>query len=636
MGSFLVLKRKEKKNLKTKLIVGLTATMLLVTMVLGAIPVRAATNEIVIGIIGPKGGIQWNGLWEGAQLAVADIGGKINIGGTDYTVRLVQIDEASVPTPNPGAGIQNLLSALNAEPQMRYIIGGFRTECVAPIEEACMSFAAANGRPIWIIAGAATDSLITPVISNYARYKYMFRATPMASSVLLTQIATMVRGNLMPKIGTSTMGLIGMWPQEWYGYMPAPYTDPSFFQGPGRLAVMYGDPNAKNISQILGIPYSMLPLPNAEDGCLGGVKVYILADNLAWCEDMVRVLVGNVVYPTLSDGSPNPYGPPPSPDSVLGPYAQVVGYERPSAVETDFSSFIAHVISSGANVIIPIFSATAGIAYTTFYGTLKPPAVSVGINVEGQKAEYWTITGGLCQYETGLMSLGTRTQLNPVPNVVTGKTTVAVWDDYEAAYGHGPIYTMWGCYDAIVALAEPSGLPSLGSWPPASSSTLITLMEATNRTGILGQFKYTDNPVGSGNGKGHDLYTDVYVGTPFWVPAPGGSGIVGQTRSHIPEWLNGKMEVVWPRAYSPYGPALPFATGYKLPSQMYNLADTDLVVDGVVNVYDVATIAPWQQAPAWYLLEADLDGNGFINILDVARVAKDIGKPATGPNLSIP
>jgi len=614
-------RRKEKEKLKGKLVTGLTLTVLLVTMIFSAIPVRGLQNEIVIGLVGPKGWIQWDGIKEGALLAKDHVG-AINIGGTDYTLRFVEIDSHAVPTPDPAAGIQELLSALAAEPNMQYLLGGFRTECIAPMEEACMDYAAANGRPIWIICGAATDSLIQPVVTNYARYKYMFRATPMASAVLLSQILMMVRGNLMPDVGGSTMGLIGTWPQEWavandtFGFPQESFT------GPGRLAKMYGNPAANALPG--------WPLPLAADGCLGGVKVWVMAENLVWCDAMAAVLVGNVGFPEIYPGVPNPYPPPPDPRSALGPYASLagVGFSRPSAVETNFGPFIAAAEAAGAHLIIPIFSAVAGASYTVSYGTLKPKAFSFGINVESQANEYWVSTGGLCAYESSLMSLGTQSVINPYPNALTGKRTTDVWADYVAKFGHGPVYTMWGVYDAIVGMAE--DLPGLGSWP-VSTATLIARQEATSRNGILGYFKYTDNPVGTGNGKGHDVYTDKYCNTPFWPPL-NPLGTVGTVRSHIPQWQNGRMEVIWPRAYGPAGPNLPSARATKIPSWMYSLADTDLYLDGTIDGFDMGSVGQfWQKTPAWYLLEADMDGNVFINIFDIARVAKDFGTTVSLP-----
>jgi hypothetical protein len=592
--------------------------MFLVTMVFVAIPVQGTQPEIVIGVVGPKGWIQWDGLWEGTQLAVSHIGGSITIGGTAYTIRLVDIDSHAVPTPDPAAGIAEMLGALAAEPNMRYMIGGFRTECVAPMEEALMDYAAANDRPIWYICGAATDSLVSVVLDDYDRYKYMFRNTPMSSTALFTQIVTFMRGNMLPQIVEATMGLVGMFPQEWNGFIPG-YPAESF-TGPGRLARMYGNTSKTTLPGV--------PLPAAADGCLGGVNVYVMADALAWCEDMVRICVGNSVYPTLADGSPNPYASPPSPAAALGPYCTVVGHERPSAVETDFTQEIANAEAAGAHLILPIFSAVAGASFSQFYGTLKPDAVAFGINVESQSAEYWITTSGLCEYECGLMTIGTRSQINPYPNVVTGKTTQDIYDDYVAAYGHGPIYTMWGAYDAIIAMAEPTGLPSLGSFP-AGSAPLIALAESTLRAGAVGYFKYTDGPGGAG--KGHDLYVSVYASTPFNPPA--GAGLPGWVRAYIPQWRSpGSLEVIWPRAYGPAGPNLPYAVGTKLPYWMYSLAETDLSVEGTIDATDLGIVGQfWQAAPQWYLLETDIDDTGFVDILDIARVAKDFGSSVTFP-----
>jgi len=547
---------------KKKFVAGIMVTLFLITMMFNAIPLKVSAytgDPITIGVVGPKGWIQWDGMWEGCTIAkdlINDAGGMVGGDGKTHEVKLVDIDSHAVPVPQPELGIQELLSALEANPDMQFLIGGFRTECVLPMREACMDYAAANDRPIWFLAGAATDGLLG-VEDDYDRYMYMFRVTPMSSSSLVTQIVQLLGSLIIPKIGYAT----GVFP----------------------------------------------------------VKTYIVAEDLVWCDSAVEALE-DIFLPQLE----------------LAGLATHVETARPSAVETSFGSILQDIETKEAKLIIHIFSAVAGASFIKQWGERGTPAVPVGINVESQMQEFYAAIGGYCQYETLMASVGTRTLTNPTSEPLTSEE---LWDRIGADYGHAPIYTTWGAFDALISLNE-----SCADWYGKACSEMIADFEAEDRWGILGHFKYTQ--VGVGNpmvgGEGHDVYVDTFAYSPIW---PSGS-----VRGHFPQWQNGIMEVVWPRGVPPganpltSADPLPFATKYKLPPFMYSLAESDFagnsmnttmpdgaggyaffpMPDRVVDTEDRdAVITWWQKTVPWYNLEADMDGNNFITISDVARVAID-------------
>ena len=166
--------------MKKKTISGIMVTIFLVTMVTFALPVRVSAGfdgQVKVGIIGPKGWIQWDGMKEGAELARDMINypetfgmpgwGPRNQGGMYnpyddkyYEVVLVEIDEHAVPVPDPTSAVADLLKALDTHTSMKILVGGFRTDVVLPMREAAMDYAAVHGRPIWIICGASEDFLI--------------------------------------------------------------------------------------------------------------------------------------------------------------------------------------------------------------------------------------------------------------------------------------------------------------------------------------------------------------------------------------------------------------------------------------------------------------------------------------------
>ena len=587
-------KKKGEIEVKKKLISGILATIFLVTMVTVALPAQVSAeftaDPVKIGIVGPKGWIQWDGLWEAAQLARDMINKEAEFAGEPgqkgiltvdglAKLELVDIDEHSVPAPDPAAAIAELLTKLDANPDMYSIFGGFRTECVAPMEEALLDYAAVKKRPIWTIAGAATDSLIAPVATNYARYKYMFRATPLNSTVMAVTFGQMIKQIAAPK-----------------------------------LAALYqGDPTKL-------------------------VPTFIIAENLVWCDSMVAFIQGY----------------------AAGLGMDLKGVRRPSPVATDFASDIAAAQAAQARIVIHIFSAVAGANFIKQVGALKPKFACIGINVESQQQEFYESVGGACEYEAFLASTGTQEgrpkeeSQNPDSKPLT---STEFWTIYKGRYGHAPIYTAWGAYDAVIALNETSydpigsGKPSAGKgwsvyrntgeidkWIEHTETlglsdgfawTRVEVGGAYYRSGILGYFRYTGP-----DGTYHDPFCTSYSFSPLH------DGVV---RAFIPQWQAGSMEVTFPRDR-------PFSRKWIVPPWMYSL-ETDFAggplvptgvgtlkyttPNGAVEVADLDAIGEvWFKKlsglTGFHRLECDMQPyDHLINVYDAAKVGRDWGETAT-------
>jgi len=309
------------------------------------------------------------------------------------------------------------------------------------------------------------------------------------------------------------------------------------------------------------------------------VKTYIVAESLPWCDGIVAALTGG----------------------ALGPNATVVGVARPSWLETDFSAILQNVSASGARLLIHLFSAEAGTSFIHQWRDMGVKAVPVGINMVSQKIEFWEQTDGKCEYETILAVSGTRTPLSP--------KALAFYDETLSRYGHGPVYTSYGAYDAIYTLKE--AIERAGT---TDTDAVVAKLEQTDRISILGKFKFTHY---------HDVFCNEI----------GANWVEGYVRPLITQWQKSpvtgeaRLEVVYPL----YDRAAPFTRKWKIPTWIYSLAETDLNLDGDVYFDDliILGVAYGSKAgdPQWSST-ADIDGNGIINVADLSRLAKDWAKTA--------
>ena len=612
--------------MKVKAFTATILTVFLMVTLFAAVPIKAEPevgDPIKIAVVGPQGWIQWDGLWVGAKMAqkkinlgpdgvkgTADDG--IVVGGVSHLIELKAVDSHAVPEPDPSAGSAELLAAL--EWGADFVVGGFRTECVAPMRETFVEYAknkeATTGyAPLWFIAGASTDELIdcggyyckACVRDDYESYKYVFRVTPMSSTWLVKQIAMFLRFFILPK-----------------------------------MAKIYGG----NVIEVLptGDPKYEFP-----------IKTYIVCEDLTWNEVLGAVLAGRdwpgcQTIVKIGVTLPNPYQTPPSDEPpnrcLLGPNCEMVGYARTHALTPNFGPVFEDIDATGARLIIHVFSAVTGVDFIKMWRERMTEAVCVGINVESQMQEFWDTAEGKCEYETFLSSVGTATPIIP-------GLTDALWYEYKEEsddiltdwYGSSmpstyPIYTFWGAYDALISLDE--SIEEYGTWPiPASK--LVPLIEQTDRLGVLGKFKYAgpnptldfdlatpgqqpypyldENP--NMTGTLHDVYVDNDALTSAWPS--------GYTRAQITQWQDGRLGVVRPLDQ-------PFSSKWRIPPWMYSLGDVDLNWDGKVDMTDVNEVAlafgSYYGRPNWDV-EADVSADGKVDIDDVVAIAIEYGESVT-------
>jgi len=324
------------------------------------------------------------------------------------------------------------------------------------------------------------------------------------------------------------------------------------------------------------IPTKLLPLYGQD---LGGpvpqVRVAVVVEALEWTQAFLYYFANPAVYP-----------------AVLGPHANVTYVGQIPDGTLDCSPWLQGVIDSKARLMIHIFSGATGVPLIAQWKAMNVSALPVGINVMAQLQIHWSNTGGGCEYESVLNSVGTRTPL--VPGV-----TEAFWDEFVTRSGGAwPVYTAFGAYSSVQIYAE--GLEGVGS---KDNDALVAFFEdpTWETLGPLGKFKF-------------DSIHDVYCSEtgPFWTE--------GYTRPHLVQWQAARMEIV-----SPFDQT--YTKKWAIPSSMYPYR-TDVSFDGKVDIVDIATAAKaFGSEPGHERWErvADVNDDSKVDIKDIATIAKDFG-----------
>jgi branched-chain amino acid transport system substrate-binding protein len=204
-------------------------------------------NFITIAVAGPMTDLQGQNHWDGATMArdAINAAGGVDIGGTTYMVKLVQVEtKESTEGEDGSTGTANLQAVID---DVDFVMGGFRTEVVSVYRDVAM-----DAHKIFMNTGAATGSLQFGVVTNYDKYKYWFKATPYNETFLVKSCLKM----------TATVGSILK----------------------GTIAAYEGGGAVKD----------EFKLANAVDGKL---RVHIMMEDAAWCAGMVTA--ANYYLPLL-------------------------------------------------------------------------------------------------------------------------------------------------------------------------------------------------------------------------------------------------------------------------------------------------------------------------------------------------
>jgi branched-chain amino acid transport system substrate-binding protein len=168
---------------------------------------------IKIGVIGPMQFVQGQGHWNGATMAAEEINAKggIQVGNKKMKIQLIKADSNEFINITDAT---NAMERLITRDKADFIVGGFRTEAVLPMQDIAM-----ENKKIFIGVGAATNEICDRVAKDYKTYKYWFRGSPFNSSFLvrtsfihLATVGAIMKQSLnIPKIKVAIVAEKAMW-----------------------------------------------------------------------------------------------------------------------------------------------------------------------------------------------------------------------------------------------------------------------------------------------------------------------------------------------------------------------------------------------------------------------------------------
>lgn len=217
-------------------------------------------------------------------------------------------------------------------------------------------------------------------------------------------------------------------------------------------------------------------------------KVGILAEDLTWTESTEAFLNDVAAYMGVSV-----------------PTGCSIRYDI-TLTAADMNTHMQKFIDEEIDILIPIISAQGGIMMMQQYADLKPEFLVIGIDVQSQLDTFWDQSDGACAYETVMQ--GTH-RVNKTP------TTIAFWDDFNDLWGHDPLYTAMGAYDAMRNIAWAiEGTQSL------NAEVIIAKLETATPGNVLADpsaFSGSTTGIGAIWPNSHELPAGYPEGYTLWV-----------------------------------------------------------------------------------------------------------------------
>ena len=184
---------------------------------------------------------------------------------------------------------------------------------------------------------------------------------------------------------------------------------------------------------------------------------------------------------------------------------EVVGTWQPSALATDVTAELSAIERAEADIVFTLLSGPVGISLGRQMGERNMKAVAFGINVEGQKDEFWAATAGKGNF---VSTLDTYAEVEITPK------TIPFVRAFKERYKKSPTYNA-ATYDAIMVLR--AAMEQAGT---TDADKLVPVLEKMEHVGTGATASWD---------KRHDL---------IWA--------VGRTAGIGVQWQDGKKVPFWP------------------------------------------------------------------------------------------
>jgi len=242
--------------------------------------------------------------------------------------------------------------------------------------------------------------------------------------------------------------------------------------------------------------------------------VGILAENLDWAPPLIEAVQQSL--PLVVTGlAYYQYGVPYSVAASWTTNVSIIANTIEYDINLEAGDMYNHLVAldnAGCDIVVPVISAQGGILMMQQYADLHPDFLLIGIDVQSQLDTYWGLTGGDCVYETMLQS---------VYNVSKTTKTKAMFANFLDEFGHEPLYTAVGSYDALNAYTW-----AINESQSVNADTIVTQLETINKgntlEGASGYLAFTgSHDVFEGYPWGYTLFCQ-------WQP--------GETKAVVPDY----------------------------------------------------------------------------------------------------
>jgi hypothetical protein len=179
-----------------------------------------------------------------------------------------------------------------------------------------------------------------------------------------------------------------------------------------------------------------------------------------------------------------------------------------------------------------------------------------------------------------------------------------------------PVYTAYGVGNALITIK--TAAQAVGSLNPGAIHDYLCPRANPSAAPIqvltgLAKFDAT-----------HDVYLSTYDYSPYWT---------GYARGWVVQWLDARLELVYPSKFLANMSDIPFVKVWCLPPWMYPII-WDLTYDGYVGIADILHAADNFGAlvgdPRWDH-KSDVTGDNYVGIADILAIADHFGTLWQGP-----